>query len=396
MKRRIILLAACGLAGLAFLGFLLRSEIKTVSSPGTAPAVTATPSTPRAGIALEKVPPLASAILTTNSLFLTASHHWQQPIAEEPFAVFHDWAERYLAAATFEQAGMIAEGVTLAQARRAALKALIQADPERALELTVPQAVRRALPSEVVAVLEERVSGRGRLAVLAALAEPGKEGEVVPTFRRAEFPDREFDAFVYGRRLGEPTRAGIPLNGIAVDNFFAANENPVRLLEPEEAEGALAQNEEALCSVSSLPATVNQQPVVADVAGQTLFFCQPQHAVEENDRMVAAEGGPPTGESNDPEAAAWTEGQKKLIIIRVDFPDLIGVNLTDSGVVTLINNLNNFYTEMSYCRAGFSSNGLGSDFTPVFRMPQPAAYYGTNDYYNQLRTAARSAATARW
>lgn len=394
MKRRIALLATCGFAGLALIGFLLHSEIKTVSSPGTAPAVTATPSTFRAGVAPEKIPPLASAIPTTNSLFLTASQHWQHPIAEEPFAVFHDWTERYLAAATSEQAGMIAEGVTLAQVRRAALKSLIQADPERALELTVPQAVRWALPTEVLAVLEERVSGRGRLAVLAALAEPGKEGDVVPTFRKAEFADREFEAFVYGQRLGEPTRAGIPLNGIAVDNFFAANENPVRVLEPEEAAGALAQNEEARCSVSSLPATVNQQPVVADVAGQTLFFCQPQHAVEENDRMVAAEGGPPTGEGSDPEAGAWTEGKKKLIIIRVDFPDLVGVNLTDSGAVTLINNLNTFYTEMSYGRAGFFSNSLGSDFTPVFRMPQPAAYYGTNDYYNQLRTAARSAATA--
>ncbi len=385
---------ACGFAGLALLGFLLRSEIKTTSTPRLAPVVGVTPSFSQADIPAEAGTPSALVSAPTNALFRTASYNWQQPIAEETFAVFHDWTGRYLAASASEQAGMIAEGVALAQARRGALKSLIQTDPERALELAVPQAVRRALPSEVVALLEEPVTGRGRLAVLGALAEPGKEGEVVATFRKAEIAGREFDAYVYGRRLGEPTRANIPLNGIAVDNVFVASENPLRILEPEEAAAVLAKNTEALCSISSQAATVNQQPVVADTGGQTIFFCRPEHAIEENERIVAAEGGQPTGEGSDPEAGAWTEGQKKLLLIRVDFPDLVGVNLTDSGAVTLINNLNTFYTEMSYGRAGFLSNSLGSDFTPVFRMPQPAAYYGTNNYYDQLRSDARAAATA--
>jgi len=394
MKRRIAFLATCGFAGLAVLLLHLRSDIKSANSPAPAPAVEASSPTSAAGMTPEEKVTPVSASAPTNSLFQTASLRWQQPIAEEPFAAFHDWAERYLSASASERAGMLAEGVTLAQARRAALKSLIQTDPERALELIVPQSVRQALPPEVVALLEERVTGKGRLAVLAALAEPGKEVDVVPTFRKAELGGREFDAFVYGRRLGEPTRAGIPLNGIAVDNVFAASENPLRILEPEEAAVVLANNTEALCSISSQPATVNQQPVVADVGGQTIFFCQPQHAIEENERIVAAEGGPPTGDGGDPEAATWTEGQKKLLLIRVDFPDLAGVNLTDLGAVTLINNLNSFYTEMSYGRAGFLSNGLGSDFTPVFRMPQPAAYYGTNNYYDQLRADARAAAAA--
>src|SRR5439155_15767505 len=45
-------------------------------------------------------------------------------------------------------------------------------------------------------------------------------------------------------------------------------------------------------------------------------------------------------------------------------------------------------------RAGFFTNGAGSDLTPTFRMPQPAGWYGTNDYYDQLRSDARNAATA--
>ena len=50
----------------------------------------------------------------------------------------------------------------------------------------------------------------------------------------------------------EFTRANIPLNGIAVDNYFAVNENPVRVLEPEEAAEAKAQNPEAVCANSGV------------------------------------------------------------------------------------------------------------------------------------------------
>ena len=42
----------------------------------------------------------------------------------------------------------------------------------------------------------------------------------------------------------------------------------------------------------------------------------------------------------------------------MDFPDLVGVNLTDIGCVNLINSLNAFYSEMSYGRASFTSNTL--------------------------------------
>ena len=61
---------------------------------------------------------------------------------------------------------------------------------------------------------------------------------------------------VYGRRLGEPTRNDIPLNGIAVDHLFAVNENAVRVLEFEEATGLQAKAAEASARISSQPATV--------------------------------------------------------------------------------------------------------------------------------------------
>lgn len=290
---------------------------------------------------------------------------------------------------------MEVEGVALAKVRREALASLIKSDPERALELTVPVGVRRALPASVADLLEERISSRGRLAVLCALAEPGKENEVVPTWRTATISGRKLDAFAYGWRLGEPTRDNVPLNGIAVDNLFAVNENPVRILEPEEAAEALAATTDPICSITGQSASVNNQEIAADLGGQPIFFCRPEHAEELNNRIVAAEGGPPEPEgSGGPEASTWTEGQKKVILIRVDFPNLPGEPLSDSSAISLISGLNDFYTEMSYGRASFTLSGSGSDFTPTFTMPQPAEYYGTNNYYDELRTDARSAATA--
>ena len=91
-----------------------------------------------------------------------------------------------------------------------------------------------------------------------------------------------------------------------------------------------------------------------EVAGQIVFLCRPNHVEILNSNLVAAEGdGPTGGTSEEPQASVWTEGLKKVILIRVDFPDLAGVSLTESGGTTLITNLHNFYNEMSYGRAGF-------------------------------------------
>ncbi len=338
--------------------------------------------------------PRFAALAQTNPLFRTTESLWRKPVAEEAFARFKDWTQRYLATDPASRAGLVPEGVELAGARRAALKELVRNDPERALELTVPAGIRAQLPAEVTSLLEERFSARGKLDVLGVLPEPGRESEVPPTLRTATIAGREYRTFTYGERLGVPTRNNIALTGIAVDDVFALSENALRILDADEAAAAASANPDPVCAVTSQSALATRQGVAAELAGEIMFFCRPDHAVEANDKIVAADAGPPSPDGGDPEASAWTEGQKKLLILRVDFPDVVGVNLTDSGAINLISNLNNFYTEMSFGRASFALNGAGSDFTPIFRMPQAGSYYGTNDFYNQLRTDARNAAVA--
>jgi hypothetical protein len=310
------------------------------------------------------------------------------------FDAFAEWSIRYAEAATLaERQALETTGVALARARRAALAQHIQLDPERALELTIPPGMRRRLPAAVTELLEHQVKGRGDLAVMAALPEPGQECSVEPVWRVASVNGEEYRAYVYGRRLGEPTRRGIPLSGIEVDHLMAVRENPLVILPAEEAAPILARAAVAVCPVSGEPLTEEDEPVVAEAGEEVHILCGAGHAMALNQELIAAESGGPSG-GGDVEASAWTEGVKKVLLIRVDFPDLTGLSLTETGGETLINNLQSFYGEMSYGRAGFAAVGAGSDVTPVFRMSNIASYYGGNDYYNQLRSEARSAAAA--
>ncbi|MEO5803320.1 MAG: PKD domain-containing protein [Verrucomicrobiota bacterium] len=317
---------------------------------------------------------------------------WGDEIAEPTTAQFYDWSHQYAAASAQAKIALENEGVKLAAKRRVALEKLIQTDPERALENAVPFSVRRELPHRIKELLEERISGRGELAVFGVLPEPGKELEIDPTFRIATIDGKEFKAFTYGRRLGEPTKRNIPLNGIAVGNLLAVNENPVRILEKAEAD-EVVKTSEAICAVSGDSTTLHQDETAVDIGSEIIFLCRRAHADDLNQQIIAAESGG-TSSAGDVEASAYTEGQKKLIAIRVDFPDLVGVPFSDSTGTNLISGLNSFYSDCSYGRASFALVGQGSDYTPTFRMPTNSSYYTNSTRYNNLRTDARTAATA--
>jgi hypothetical protein len=318
---------------------------------------------------------------------------WNEAVPEIEFTRFAGWVNRYRSAEAAQKDSLEQEGMQLARERRETLRDLIQSDPARALALAVPEGVRRSLPKAVTSLLEDRISGRGSLAVLGALAKPGKENEVTPIFHTSTIDGRTYNAFVYGRRLGVPTRQNIPLNGVAVDNLFAVNENPLRLLEREEATDRLPAASDAVCAVSGNPSTINQTPVVADAGGTTYVLCGPSHAKSLNEQLIEAEvAGDAGGGGGEVAASVATEGNKKLILIRVDFSDVPGEPFPDATGISLISGLNDFYMESSFGRSGFVLNGSGSAITPTFRMPQPATYYGGGNRYDQLRTDARNAA----
>jgi hypothetical protein len=314
-------------------------------------------------------------------------------VSDPQFVAFNQWAVEYLNATPAQKTALVDLGLELAHKRRNKMVDLIQSHPDQAIAWTFPRVQRFDLPQEVQAQLEQPVSAQGSLSVFGVLAAQGEN--LPPVYRTAELSGVSYQAFVYGRRLGEPTLQNVPLNGVALDNLLAVEEHPVRVLQKDEVELYKSQNPgDAVCSVSNQPTESQGDETIVESGGQIFPLCSATHADVLNDKVLAASGGgnftiTATSVSAN---SAYTEGTKKLIIIRVDFSDLAGGPFTPTAGTNLVTGLNSFYREMSFNKTGFAPPGQGSAVTAVLRMPKTAAWYGTNDAAI-LRADARSAAT---
>jgi len=208
---------------------------------------------------------------------------------------FARWVESYFSASSpGEKAALLAQGKELAMARREALAALIQIDPKHAIELAAPWKWREDLPLEITSLLEKRVSGHGNLSVFGAVPLEGQDEFVGPILRYATIDSAAYRAFVYGRRQHQISQQGIALHGIAINDALAVHEDPVRVLEPAEAEVILANSrstQDPVCAVSGLRTKVIGKPTLVAYGNQILHLCRPSHVNELNQRLLLAEGG---------------------------------------------------------------------------------------------------------
>ena len=252
--------------------------------------------------------------------------------SHEVFTAFDKWLEdrSARASAAADSSTLDAEGLRLALRRREEMEELIRSNPKEALARALAPSVRATLPARIAEVVEQYVSGRGDLEVVCAYPEPGREGEVIPLRRYVALEGNRFTAFVYGRRLSQPTQLQVSLQGITLGRLMAVDEGPDDL--------------------------------------------------------------PPAGSTFPLAPSPATEGLKRLLFIRVDFSDLPGELLTTNRAAELTRELHRFYQESSYGRSGFLEIGAGSAVTPVFRMPRTATSYGSNDDAGDLRSDALTAA----
>src|SRR5262245_50138033 len=171
--------------------------------------------------------PAAVPLPEEPALAMRQDLRWQAAMPESGQASFREWTRRFEKATPAQQTALLAEGRRLVEERRQEMSALIDKNPRRALELAVPVAVRRKLPAEIAARLEEPVSGRGDLWVAAAIPMPGQELRVRAIQRRVQMSDgRVFEAYTYGLRENLPTRANLPIQGVALDGKLALSELP--------------------------------------------------------------------------------------------------------------------------------------------------------------------------
>ncbi len=340
---------------------------------------------------------------------------WSAGIPAE-FAAFRDWSKRFLAAPAGARDALLAEGVELAKARRAVMARLISEDPELALALAVPMVVRQELPAEIAAQLEERVSGRGNLALMGVTPLEGQPVER-SVFRTADIGSQHYEAFVYGRRSKQTTLlTPTSIIGVALDRKVAVSESPLRLLESGEL--AAGRQVSTICDVSgNSTATAANAPfnVAASTAveynGVVHVLCASAHVAEleaklrsqERDHNETAflDGDVEANDKvDDPVASDWTHGTKKVLIMRVDFSDKVGGATVDqvSNTMNGTNGVRDYYSSSSYGASTLlttpSVSGVSPDITTTLRMPQTGAYYVSTSGYGGLMNDARTAATA--
>ncbi|QRK07139.1 carboxypeptidase-like regulatory domain-containing protein [Archangium violaceum] len=309
-------------------------------------------------------------------------------VGADAFTAFDAWAERYLRTEAAARPALVPEGESLAMTRRVALSALISGAPREALRHEVVFHVRREMPEQVLRHLEQPFSGMGQLSVISALPPEGVSEQEEHVERFVTLAGRTYRAFVYGWRLEQPSQENIPLHGVLLDDRMAVSDSPVRVLAPEESVRGLPVRQDTSCAGRNLSAGGGLRVHVGD---GVMVLCEQQRL------SVLSESLKDKGREQDRSAlgvsplSVWTEGHKRVLLIRVDFSDLAGEPVSASSVQSLIDtSVSNYLKASSYGRTT-----VGVTVTPVFRMPETAAYY-KNDYVTLQRHAREAALAAGW
>ncbi|BET66002.1 hypothetical protein ASA1KI_09200 [Opitutales bacterium ASA1] len=369
-------------------GLALRHVVPPLGTPG------------RNGETADGVPGYAAIVSDEES---SVAGHDVVPIEPEVrFDVLRDfdrWTTRYLCTVEPQaREALVAEGISLAAARRRALHTWAATDPERVLRAAVPPDVRRGLPKQVDSLLETPIDGLGEWRVVAALP-PGDEtpADFRPTRREAVVGGRVYEAFTTEALFAMPSRASTLLRGLAVDDRLVLGEAGARVLDRDETPLGRTRIEE-VAYPAGRDAHANLSPtshVWIDVGSRVFPVCCSTHAETlVGSPEVAASGGDGTsGGKAARVAGAPFVGVKRVVVIRIRFADQSPAwsPQSDVAAAAMVEEANGFFLENS---GGLF--GIEGTITPVYTLPQTAKWYVDNDTSgfarNVLEAAVRVAA----
>ena len=355
--------------------------------------------------------------------------HGVVQVAEEKspaFANFSRWQETCSKASMNQRIALTTEGLELARSRRTVMAALIQSDPQQALQQAVTLEVWQSLPQELRAEVEEPFSVLANFRVLPICRHGSTEREIgnrPDAIRWTEIEGQPvLESFVFGQREALTTKEKSPIQGIRLGNQAALREGVFHELTP----GEIAVAESLYPSADrgnkdfATGEPLGPESVTAVSGGQIFRFRDRTSLVKFNKSIAALDDkpGPHTGATvlflpkpadgsvgfdlaaavrlNDALASAWTETKKKVFMIRCDFSDKPNssdpvVNAGTYGTMlntTVSNNLRDFSYGKTWIEATVSAD--------VIRLPQPASYYdddigGGNSRNSEILSNAKAA-----
>ena len=173
-----------------------------------------------------------------------------QDLSQDPiFAKFSHWLGEYSAlnCPTIENcqdhdprmlAHFIGQGKSLARTRAKILKNIIRADPQKALQLAIPEEVIHRLPSEVSLYMEKWESGFVDITCIYHCFDTSTNGGWL--MRHAHFDDgRKLRAWTFGKHKRLISTEGIAVWGISLEEDFAVSDNFYRVEEQPSGQGKL-------------------------------------------------------------------------------------------------------------------------------------------------------------
>ncbi|HEY5906928.1 MAG TPA: hypothetical protein VIZ31_02735, partial [Vicinamibacteria bacterium] len=323
--------------------------------------------------------------------------------ADPAFRDFDLWLGRFLAARASGDAASASslageEGVALARARKHAWLRLARTDPRQALAQALRPSVIQGLPPAIQEESEAYVDAcGGEFGVFVGDDFSQESAPVSRVTRTLTVGKRTYEAQVFGRRLGTPSKA-IHANGVVLGNVIVLYESPVRRMETEEA--AADPTVRAKCGAPG-PACI-----AVKVGAQTLVFGSEaslrkhETALEKEEAILGLQRPagreealhplvPPAVEDEPSPSSVWTTGEKTVLYIRVDMSDRPGDPVAAATVQNTMDvAVNDFYKGTSY-----NKTSLRTTVIPTVRLPRTAAEYDAIGD-GQLMTDAIAAARA--
>lgn len=345
--------------------------------------------------------PIESASLSQAA---THSAEVDAPSAEETPAQqeFREWLADWSAPVNDAQQARqqeVAAGLALARARRPHMERLIRENPEQAIAESLTLEEWGALPVEIQAVVERPFSVTADYDFFPVCPAPGSvapEGapEYIAELHLAD--GTSLETFVYGVRRDVMSKRQLPTQGITLGGLAAMREGALQMLSPADVRVAreLFDTDQADSGLSFATGNAVGAGAVHALAGGKLFVFASEAEVDMvNDRLAAADARPgpvaasslialPYGEGEidwstvelfaEEQASAWTETEKNVFLIRVNFTDNAADPVSKADAEATMNGIVTETIEaMSYQKTSIDATVS----TNLYTMPQTAAYY---------------------
>ncbi|MEI8037651.1 MAG: cadherin-like beta sandwich domain-containing protein, partial [Verrucomicrobiota bacterium] len=333
-------------------------------------------------------------------------------------AGFHRWAGEFArTAGPDRQPTLVAQGLALAQSRRARMERLMRENPEQAIAESLSFSEWGALPPEVQAVVEKPFSVTADYHYYPVCA---AEGQPLPPNTPDHIANidmgegRSLDVYVYGQNRDLMSKRQLPMQGIELGNQAALRDGACQQLTGQDLAVARTlfsggQIDETNSYVTGTPVGANA--VEAVIGGTLRVFSDPEEFAQFTARISRLNSLPgpaaatsllampattdatsvisTTGAINwgtfetlaTAQASTWTEAAKKLFLIRVNFSDKLAEPVTQAAAANEINGPSSaMIRSMSYGKTWID----GTVSANLYTLPQTSTYYynagaGLND-----------------